>query len=217
MKQYLVIGLGRFGRSIAKTLYEENQEVLAMDISEELVQDAINSYHVENAMVLDGTELSNLREIGAQSFDTAFVCMRNLEASILTTLNLKELGVANIIAKAGSAEHGKVLEKIGATKIVYPEEYMGRRIAHYALDPNIVEHLRFSSDFLLAEVKAPKAFWSKTLIELNLRSQYNANVVGIRKSDKKFIPNPTADALIEEGDTLVLITDSKTAKVLENL
>ena len=116
MKQYLVIGLGRFGRSVAKTLYESDQEVMAVDVSEDLVQDMINDYKVENAMVLDGTDLTSLQEIGAQNFDTAFVCMRNLEASILTTLNLRELGVSKIIAKAGSKEHGKVLEKIGASK-----------------------------------------------------------------------------------------------------
>ena len=105
MKQYLVIGLGRVGRSVAKTLYESDQEVMAVDVSEDLVQDMINDYKVENAMVLDGTDLTSLQEIGAQNFDTAFVCMRNLEASILTTLNLRELGVSKIIAKAGSREH----------------------------------------------------------------------------------------------------------------
>ncbi|RXZ69234.1 TrkA family potassium uptake protein [Fusobacterium necrophorum] len=217
MKQYLVIGLGRFGRSVAKTLYESDQEVMAVDVSEDLVQDMINDYKVENAMVLDGTDLTSLQEIGAQNFDTAFVCMRNLEASILTTLNLRELGVSKIIAKAGSKEHGKVLEKIGATKLVYPEEYMGRRIAQLVMEPNMIEHLRFSSDFLLAEIKAPNLFWNKTLIELNVRNKYNANIVGIRKANDIFYPNPAAETLIEKGDILVVITDSKTARTLESL
>ncbi|AVQ22070.1 potassium transporter KtrA [Fusobacterium necrophorum subsp. funduliforme] len=217
MKQYLVIGLGRFGRSVAKTLYESDQEVMAVDVSEDLVQDMINDYKVENAMVLDGTDLTSLQEIGAQNFDTAFVCMRNLEASILTTLNLRELGVSKIIAKAGSREHGKVLEKIGASKIVYPEEYMGRRIAQLVMEPNMIEHLRFSSDFLLAEIKAPNLFWNKTLIELNVRNKYNANIVGIRKANDVFYPNPAAETLIEKGDILVVITDSKTARTLESL
>lgn len=217
MKQYLVIGLGRFGASIARTLYESNQEVLAIDTSEELVQGLINSYGVDNAMMLDGTDLGSLQEIGAQNFDTAFVCMRNLEASILTTLNLKELGVGSIIAKAGSKEHGKVLEKIGASKIVYPEEYMGKRIAQLVMDPNMIEHLRFSAEFLLVEIKAPSLFWNKNLIELNVRNKYNANIVGIRKSNDTFFPNPAADTLIEKGDILVVITDSKTAKTLESL
>ena len=217
MKQYLVIGLGRFGRSVAKTLYESDQEVMAVDVSEDLVQDMINDYKVENATVLDGTDLTSLQEIGAQNFDTAFVCMRNLEASILTTLNLRELGVSKIIAKAGSREHGKVLEKIGASKIVYPEEYMGRRIAQLVMEPNMIEHLRFSSDFLLAEIKAPNLFWNKTLIELNVRNKYNANIVGIRKANDVFYPNPAAETLIEKGDILVVITDSKTARTLESL
>ena len=217
MKQYLVIGLGRFGRSVAKTLYESDQEVMAVDVSEDLVQDMINDYKVENAMVLDGTDLTTLQEIGAQNFDTAFVCMRHLEASILTTLNLRELGVSKIIAKAGSREHGKVLEKIGASKIVYPEEYMGRRIAQLVMEPNMIEHLRFSSDFLLAEIKAPNLFWNKTLIELNVRNKYNANIVGIRKANDVFYPNPAAETLIEKGDILVVITDSKTARTLESL
>lgn len=217
MKQYLVIGLGRFGTSVAKTLYESDQEVMAVDVSEELVQDMINDYKVENAMVLDGTDLTSLQEIGAQNFDTAFVCMRNLEASILTTLNLRELGLSKIIAKAGSKEHGKVLEKIGASKIVYPEEYMGRRIAQLVMEPNMIEHLRFSSDFLLAEIKAPNLFWNKTLIELNVRNKYNANIVGIRKANDIFYPNPAAETLIEKGDILVVITDSKTARTLESL
>lgn len=217
MKQYLVIGLGRFGRSVAKTLYESDQEVMAVDVSEDLVQDMINDYKVENAMVLDGTDLTSLQEIGAQNFDTAFVCMRNLEASILTTLNLRELGVSKIIAKAGSKEHGKVLEKIGASKIVYPEEYMGRRIAQLVMEPNMIEHLRFSSDFLLAEIKAPNLFWNKTLIELNVRNKYNTNIVGIRKANDIFYPNPAAETLIEKGDILVVITDSKTARTLESL
>lgn len=217
MKQYLVIGLGRFGRSVAKTLYESDQEVMAVDVSEDLVQDMINDYKVENAMVLDGTDLTSLQEIGAQNFDTAFVCMRNLEASILTTLNLRELGVSKIIAKAGSREHGKVLEKIGASKIVYPEEYMGRRIAQLVMEPNMIEHLRFSSDFLLAEIKAPNLFWNKTLIELNVRNKYNANIVGIRKANDVFYPNPAAETLIEKGDILVVVTDSKTARTLESL
>ena len=217
MKQYLVIGLGRFGRSVAKTLYESNQEVMAVDVSEDLVQDMINDYKVENAMVLDGTDLTSLQEIGAQNFDTAFVCMRNLESSILTTLNLRELGISKIIAKAGSREHGKVLEKIGASKIVYPEEYMGRRIAQLVMEPNMIEHLRFSSDFLLAEIKAPNLFWNKTSIQLNVRNKYNANIVGIRKANDVFYPNPAAETLIEKGDILVVITDSKTARTLESL
>ena len=94
---------------------------------------------------------------------------------------------------------------------------MGRRIAQLVMEPNMIEHLRFSSDFLLAEIKAPNLFWNKTLIELNVRNKYNANIVGSRKANDVFYPNHAAETLIEKGDILVVITDSKTARTLESL
>lgn len=217
MKQYLIIGLGRFGMSVAQTLYESNEEVLAIDVNEEIVQDCINDNIADNAIVLDATDIKDLKQIGAGNYDIAFVCVGEIEPSIMVTLNLKELGIKKIIAKAVSKSHGKVLAKIGATKVIYPEEYMGRRVAQLAMEPNLVEHLRFSSDFLLLEVKAPSVFWGKSLIELDIRKQYNTNVVGIKKDDQSFNPNPEATTVIEEGDTLLMITDNKTADFFENL
>ena len=217
MKQYLVIGLGRFGTSVAQTLYESNEEVLALDIDEELVQEAINSNIVDNAVVMDATDVKSLKELGVSKYDIAFVCTGDIEPSIMITLNLKELGIEKIIAKAVSKSHGKVLAKIGATKVIYPEEYMGRRVAQLAMEPNMIEHLRFSSEFLLLEVKAPSVFWGKTMVELDIRKKYNVNVVGIKKEDQSFKPNLSADTLIEKGDVLLVITDNKTADYLENL
>ena len=217
MKQYLVIGLGRFGTSVAQTLYESNEEVLALDIDEELVQEAINSNIVDNAVEMDATDVKNLKELGVSNYDIAFVCTGDIEPSIMITLNLKELGIEKIIAKAVSKSHGKVLAKIGATKVIYPEEYMGRRVAQLAMEPNMIEHLRFSSEFLLLEVKAPSVFWGKTMVELDIRKKYNVNVVGIKKEDQSFKPNLSADTLIEKGDVLLVITDNKTADYLENL
>ena len=135
----------------------------------------------------------------------------------MITLNLKELGIEKIIAKANSKSHGKVLAKIGATKVIYPEEYMGRRVAQLAMEPNMIEHLRFSSEFLLLEVKAPSVFWGKTLIQLDIRKKYNVNIVGIKKENQPLTPNPSAESLIEKGDILLVITDTKTADYLENL
>ena len=217
MKQYLVIGLGRFGTSVAQTLYESNEEVLALDIDEELVQEAINSNIVDNAVVMDATDVKSLKELGVSNYDIAFVCTGDIEPSIMITLNLKELVIEKIIAKAVSKSHGKVLAKIGATKVIYPEEYMGRRVAQLAMEPNMIEHLRFSSEFLLLEVKAPSVFWGKTMVELDIRKKYNVNVVGIKKEDQSFKPNLSADTLIEKGDVLLVITDNKTADYLENL
>lgn len=217
MKQYLVIGLGRFGTSVAQTLYESNEEVLAIDSDEEIVQECINENIVDNAIMMDATDVKSLKELGINNYDIAFVCVGDIEPSIMITLNLKELGVKKIIAKAVTKSHGKVLAKIGANKVIYPEEYMGRRVAQLAMEPNLVEHLRFSADFLLLEVKAPSIFWGKSIIELDIRKKYNSNVVGIKKEDQSFNPNPLATTVIEKGDVLLVITDSKTADFFENL
>ncbi|WP_319205028.1 TrkA family potassium uptake protein [uncultured Ilyobacter sp.] len=217
-KQYLVIGLGRFGTSVAKTLYEAGEDVLAVDIDEDLVQEAVNNSIVDNAVTLDVADERAMKEIGAGNFDVAFVCIgSNLQSSIIITLILQEMGVKNIIAKAVSKSHGKVLGKIGATKVIYPEEYMGKRVALLAMEPNMIEHLRFSQDFLLVEIKAPSIFWDKTLMELGIRNKYNVNIVGIKKVSGTLDPTPRADTVIEKDDILLVITDAKTAKQLEDL
>ena len=218
MKNYLVIGLGRFGTSVTKTLYDADCEVLAIDTNEELVQEAINNNIVDNALILDATDENALKEIGASNFDIAFIGIgSNIQASIMATLNLKELGVKKIIAKAVTKSHGKVLKKIGADEVVYPEEYMGTRIAMLAMEPNMIEHLRFSKDFLLVEFKAPPSFLGKNLMELGVRDLYNINIVGIKKSNGDLNSSPRATSVIEKGDTLLVITNSKTARELENL
>ncbi|ADO82392.1 potassium channel family protein [Ilyobacter polytropus] len=217
-KQYLVIGLGRFGTSVAKTLYEAGEDVLAVDIDEDLVQEAVNNSVVDNAVTLDVADERAMKEIGAGNFDVAFVCIGSkLQSSIIITLILQEMGVKNIIAKAVSKSHGKVLGKIGATKVIYPEEYMGKRVALLAMEPNMIEHLRFSQDFLLVEIKAPSIFWDKTLMELGIRNKYNVNIVGIKKGNGTLDPTPRADSVIEKDDILLVITDAKTAKQLEDL
>ncbi len=217
-KQYLVIGLGRFGTSVAKTLYEAGADVLAIDEDEDLVQEAINNEIVENAVTVDATDEKELKGIGANNFDVAFVCIgSNQQASIIVTLILKELGIKNIIAKAVTKTHGKVLEKIGADKVIYPEEYMGKRVALVAMEPNMIEHLRFSQDFLLLEIKAPSEFWGKNLKELGVRNKYSVNIVGIKKVNGVLNASPKADSTIERGDVLLVITDSKTANQLENM
>ena len=217
MKQYLVIGLGRFGTSVAKTLYEAGENILGIDVSEELVQDRINNNILKNAIIGDASDGKILKDIGAENFDVAFVCIGDIEASVMIALNLKELGIKSIIAKAINKKHGKVLTKIGATEIVYPEEHMGKRIAELTMNTDIIEHLKFSDNFVLVEVKAPSIFWNNSLINLDVRNKYNINIVGIKKAQKEFIPNPTANVIIEEGDILVIITDKKTVESFNKL
>lgn len=217
MKQYLVIGLGRFGTSVAKTLYEAGENVLGIDVSEELVQDRINNNILKNAIIGDASDGKILKDIGAENFDVAFICIGDIEASVMIALNLKELGIKSIIAKAINKKHGKVLTKIGATEIVYPEEHMGKRIAELTMNTDIIEHLKFTDNFVLVEVKAPSIFWNNSLIKLDVRNKYNINIVGIKKSKGEFLPNPTANVVIEEGDVLVIITDKKTVESFNKL
>ena len=217
MKQYLVIGLGRFGTSVAKTLYEAGENILGIDVSEELVQDRINNNILKNAIIGDASDGKILKDIGAENFDVAFVCIGDIEASVMIALNLKELGIKSIIAKAINKKHGKVLTKIGATEIVYPEEHMGKRIAELTMNTDIIEHLKFTDNFVLVEVKAPSIFWNNSLINLDVRNKYNINIVGIKKSKGEFLPNPTANVVIEEGDVLVIITDKKTVESFNKL
>ena len=217
MKQYLVIGLGRFGTSVAKTLYEAGENILGIDVSEELVQDRINNNILKNAIIGDASDGKILKDIGAENFDVAFVCIGDIEASVMIALNLKELGIKSIIAKAINKKHGKVLTKIGATEIVYPEEHMGKRIAELTMNTDIIEHLKFTDNFVLVEVKAPSIFWNNSLIKLDVRNKYNINIVRIKKSKGEFLPNPTANVVIEEGDVLVIITDKKTVESFNKL
>lgn len=217
MENFLVIGLGRFGSSVARTLYEAGKEVIGIDVNEDLVQNLIDVDGVNNAIIGDATDKRILENIGVSQFDCAFVCMKEIEASILITVNLKELGVKKIICKAANKKHGKILSAIGADQLVYPEEYMGRRIAELVMDRNLIEHLRFDDNFMLVEIKAPKQFWNKTLIELNFRNKYNANIVGLKKIDGNFIANPLANTIIEEKDILLIISDKESAKKIEKL
>ncbi len=153
MKQYLVIGLGRFGASVAKTLYSAGEIVLGVDTNEELVQDKIDNNILKNAIIGDASDEKLLKNIGAENFDVAFICMGDIEASVMIALNLKELGIKTIIAKAINKKHGKVLTKVGATEIVYPEEHMGKRIAELTMNTDIIEHLKFTDNFVLPLLK----------------------------------------------------------------
>lgn len=217
MKQYLVIGLGRFGESVSKTLYDAGANVLGIDVSEELVQDKIDNNILKNAIIGDASDEKILKDIGAETFDVAFVCTADIEASVMITLNLKEFGIKTIIAKAINKKHGKILTKVGATEIVYPEEHMGKRIAELIMNKDIIERLKFNDNFVLVEIKAPHIFWNNSLIKLDVRNKYNMNVVGIKKRGGTFLPNPTANIIIEEGDILVVITDKKTVKTFSSL
>ena len=218
MANYLVVGLGRFGRSVARTLYENNQDVLAVDDDEEVVQQAIDSGVVSEAIVLDASDETAIKNIIQDNFDVAFVCIgANVQASILVTLLLKEAGIPKIIAKAQAKSQGKVLEKIGADEVVYPEEFMGKRVASKVLRPTIIEHFKLSNKYAVVEVLAPKIFIGRSLIQLDVRKRFEINIIGIKDKDNEVNISPSPETVIKEGDTLIVVADSQKMNELNRL
>ena len=218
MANYLVVGLGRFGRSVARTLYENNQDVLAIDDDEETVQQAIDSEVVSEAIVLDASDETAIKNVIKDNFDVAFVCIgSNMQASIMVTLLLKEAGIPKIIAKAQSRAQGKVLEKIGADEVIYPEEFMGKRAANKILRPTIVEHFKLSNKYAVVEVLAPKSFSDKSLIQLDVRKKYGINIIGIKDKNNEVNISPAPDSVIREGDTLIVVADNKKLNELNRM
>ncbi|WP_127491028.1 potassium channel family protein [Paenibacillus glycanilyticus] len=202
-KQFAVIGMGRFGSSIASSLTEMGFEVLAIDSSEDKIQDAINK--VTHAVSADSTDEEALRSLGIRNFDVVVVAIgEDIQASILTTLILKDLGVKMIVVKAQNELHGKVLTKIGADKVVYPERDMGMRVAHHLISPNILEYIEISEDHSIIDLRAPEAMIGKSLKQLDIRAKFKCNVMAIKTNGQMNIA-PYPDDLIRPEDVLVIV------------
>lgn len=202
-KQYVVIGLGRFGTSVAKTLYALGHDVLAIDLKEDLVQEISDG--VTHAVQMDATDESALRTLGIRNFDVAVITIgSNIQASVMVTLLVKELGVKYIIAKGNSELHAKVLYKIGADRVILPEKDMGVRVAHNLVSSNILDYIELSPDYSIIEIEAPENWYGKSLRELNVRANYGINIMAIKRgSDINVSPN--AEDIIETKDILVAI------------
>ncbi|MHC1746021.1 MAG: TrkA family potassium uptake protein [Negativicutes bacterium] len=214
-KQFAVIGLGRFGASVAMTLLKMGYEVLAIDSNPEQVQkfsDAIT--HVVQA---DTTDENALKELGIRNFDTVVVAIgADIQANTMTTLLLKELGVNRIVAKASNSLHGKMLEKIGADRVVYPERDMGQRVAHNLAAPNVLDYIELTPEVSVVEVSAPQILIGKSLAEAELRSVYGINVVAIKRGERMIVP-PLPEEQIRAQDILIVVGDSVGAQRLEEL
>ena len=207
MAGYLVIGLGTFGRSIAQTLYENGKMVLAIDQMGERVQKVIDDEIVSDAITLDVTDENSIKKVVNDDFDTAFVCIgNNTQSSVFVTVILKEIGIKTIICKAKNELQGKILKKIGATSVVYPEETMAKETALGVIRPNITEHFKFSEKYRMFEIKVPKDFVGKNLIELNLRNKYEMNIIGIKSKEELNIM-PLPNTAISESDILLVIAN----------
>lgn len=215
MKQFAIIGLGRFGSSIARTLYSMGYDVLGIDNSEEKVQSMADT--MTYAVTADATDENTLKSLGLRNFDVVIVGIgQDIQASILVTLILKELGVQFVVAKAQNELHGKVLYKIGADKVVFPERDMGMRVAHNLVSSNILDYIELAPDFSIIEIAALPLWFNKSLKQLNLRSRYGVNVIAI-KHDSHINISPAADDIIIEGDVLVVVGSSDDIKKIEEL
>ena len=215
MKSYIVVGLGRFGSQLARELCRLGCEVLAMDVDNELVSQIAGD--VTHAVVGDGQDKEVLRALGAGDFDCGIVAIGDdLAASVLATMNLKELGVPYIIGKAHDDTHRRVLEKLGADRIVIPESEHASRLARSLSSPNVLDYIELSDDFGIIEVPAPKAWSGKNLRELNIRAKLGVNVRAIRR-DGKINVSPAADFAFAEDDILVVLGDSAALKKVQKL
>ena len=212
-KQYAVIGMGRFGSSVARELSDLGFEVLAIDVSEQKIQEVSN--WVTHAVAVDSTDEEALRSLGLRNFDVVVVAIgEDIQASILTTLILKELGVPELIVKAQNELHGKVLNKIGADKVVFPERDMGLRVAHHLISPNILEYIELSNDYSIVEMKAPDFTVGRNLVQLDIRARFKCNVLAIKKGAEMNIA-PSADNIIQEDDVLVIVGKTEDLSELE--
>ena len=211
-KQYIVVGLGRFGRAIAETLCQDGAEVLGVDNKMDMVERMRDE--LTQTIQMDAMDRDALETLGVQDFDIVFVTMgSDIRASGTIVLLLKELGARRVIAKAHDEFHGRMLEKLGADQVLFPEREMGRRVAHSLISGNVIEYMELSTQYSMAEIR-PKPEWiGKTLEALAMRSRMDINVVAIRNGDSvNAMPQP--DTRISEGDVMLVVISEQALKNL---
>lgn len=216
-----VIGLGRFGSAVATTLTELGQDVIGIDSSEEPVRQLADvlSYAVE----LDATDEKALRAAGIKDVDAAIISIgQNIESSLLVVMQVMELGVKNIVAKAATPLHGRVLEKLGVSRVIFPEREMAVRVAHSLVVPNVIDYIGLSQDFSIIELPAPPEFTGKSLRELQLRQRFGLTLIAIKRptgTGDGTITNvaPSADDRIQATDVLALLGSNERLAQLEQL
>jgi trk system potassium uptake protein TrkA len=204
-KRFTVLGLGSFGFSIAKTLFEEGHDVIALDQDNDLVM-KIRPF-CSQAIIGDATQKEMLATLGLDEMDAVVINMGdNASASTLVTLFVKELGANRIVVKASNIDHGKILRKVGATQVIFPEMDMAVKVARNLSTPDVLDYFPMTGDYIIAEIAPVQEFVGKTLAELKLRSQYNVNVIGIKEFvPENFVLVPPADFTIKDSDVLLVI------------
>lgn len=202
-KNFLVIGLGRFGTSLACSLADAGHEVLGVDIDSDIVQEL--SSRLAHVVALDAAHEDALASLGVNNFDAAIVASgKNFESSVLITLLLKRLGARHVVAKAITEQQAEVLKRIGADQVVQPEREAGVRLARLLVSPNVLEYLDLEKGISVAEIHAPASMNDKTVAELDLRRRYRITVLLI-KNGTRYLISPDPEDKIQTGDTLVVV------------
>lgn len=215
MNSFIVVGLGRFGTEAARRLYSQGCEVLAIDSKPALVDRV--SEEVTQAVVANAQDKEVLRALGVKEFDCAIVAIgESLSDSVLATMNLKELGVPYVVCKAHDETHRQVLKKLGADRVVIPEQENAARLAKSLSSHNVLDYIELSEDYGIIDVPAPKAWWDKSIIELNVRAKLGVNILAIKRNGNITV-SPGADFRILEGDVIVVLGENKALKVVQKL
>lgn len=220
MKRHFgVIGLGRFGSAMAMTLSELGHEVIGIDGDEEKVRQLADS--ITLAVQLDATDAKALKAAGIGDVDVAVVSIgENIESSLLVVMQLREIGVETIVAKAVTPLHGRILEKLGVSRVIFPEREMAVRVAHSLVMPNVIDYVELSRDFSIVEVPAPESFVGRTLKQLELRPRLGLTLVAIKRRSGDHVTTnvaPGAEEVIERGDVLALLGGTDRLRELDEL
>ncbi len=210
---YVVIGLGRFGKSLALNLAEQGKKVLAVDNVLSNVEEVEGS--VTHAAIADVTQKDVLRSLGVQNFDCAVICIGGgITASMLATLACKELGVKYIIAKAQNEQHKALLEKVGADLVIFPEVFMSKKLSLALTDPYSNEILKLTDKYKIVEIKCPAKWIDKSIVELNVRNKFNITIIFIKRNNEIIEPSP--ELVFEKGDGLIIAGADKNIEAIEN-
>jgi len=217
MKRFAVIGLGNFGFYAAKALFEDGNEVVAIDTDRARVQ-AIDPHSTE-AVVLDATDKEALKSLGLESMDGVIVSTGiKISISILICLYLQEIGVKKILAKAQDDDHGKILKRVGATEIIHPERDMALRVSRGLSQPNVLDFIPLADEFDLIQVGPPREFIGKSLKDLNLRAKYNVHVIAIKELvPENFVLVPPASFVIKDSDILIMLGKSEDIRKIKEI
>lgn len=215
MDDYVIIGLGKFGKSLALNLANLGNQVLAIDTDANLVRSVQDS--VTSAVVADATKLDVLKSLGVQNFDCAIICIgRDIEASTLASLNCKELKVPYIITKALNEQHKKILEGIGTDLVIFPEVFMSKKLATALSNPTVNEAMNVNENFKIVEIVCPEKWVNKSIVESNIRKKFNVSIIMIKRGEEVIYPD-SATILLENDNLIIAGENSKIDNISNKL